>query len=124
MFTVNTAKASVHRDAHAEVQIQCVTPYQSLSISKCLIFFLLALALAMRFSGKAWMKNSSELRAAVDRKPFLPFAINLFDGEQLTINADTEVLFPKNKPELVIVFSADGMMHLFEAEAIASLVTT
>jgi hypothetical protein len=66
------------------------------------------------------MKNSSELKAAVERKPFRPLPVNLIDGEQLTISADTEALFSRNKPELIIVFNPDGTMRLLEAEAVVS----
>jgi hypothetical protein len=64
-----------------------------------------------------------EIKAAVRRKPFRPFAISIVDGQQLVIGQDSEVLFPRNKPQLVIVFNADGTMHLLEAEAVASLIT-
>jgi hypothetical protein len=64
-----------------------------------------------------------EVKAVYYRKPFRPFTINIVDGEQLAIDKDSEILFPRKKPELIIVFAADGTMHLLEAESVASLVT-
>jgi hypothetical protein len=64
-----------------------------------------------------------EIKAAVRRKPFRPFSVNVVDGEQLHISQESEVLFPRSKPQLVIVFNPDGTMHLLEAEAVSSLIT-
>jgi hypothetical protein len=62
-----------------------------------------------------------EIKAAVARKPFRSFTLNTVDGRSMVITEESEVLLPSKKPNLVIVFEADGAMHLLEAEALASI---
>lgn len=59
----------------------------------------------------------------VNRKPFKPFVIHLTDGETIEIDSEKTILFPERHPELIIVFSENGAIHLFEYTVIASLVT-
>jgi hypothetical protein len=47
--------------------------------------------------------------------------IELRSGTQILIDAYTEILFPRKRPELIIAFTADGLMHEFETSAIAQL---
>jgi hypothetical protein len=65
--------------------------------------------------------KAEELQAYATRKPFRPFTINLLDGEEILIESPEAILLPRPKPDLVITFSADGRMHLFEHSVIASL---
>jgi hypothetical protein len=51
----------------------------------------------------------------------LSFVIELISGRQILIGKDSEVLFSRKRPELVIAFTDDGQ-HEFEASAIAVLV--
>jgi hypothetical protein len=61
----------------------------------------------------------SELKAKLQREPFV---INLQSGRQVAIGEDSEVLLPRRRPELVIVFTDDGLQHEFEVSAIVSLI--
>jgi hypothetical protein len=63
-----------------------------------------------------------ELKGKLNREPFRPFVVELIGGRQILIGKDTEVLFSRRRPELIIVFSEDGLQHEFEVSAIASLV--
>jgi hypothetical protein len=69
------------------------------------------------------MKNSGleTLKAKLARQPFRPFVIEFQSGSTIIIGADTEVLFPKKRPELVIAFTAEGLQHEFEVGAIVRL---
>jgi hypothetical protein len=62
--------------------------------------------------------NQTDLKSKLQREPFRPFVIELGSGRQITINQDSEVLFPRKRPELVIVFTSEGLMHEFELGAI------
>jgi hypothetical protein len=64
------------------------------------------------------------LKSKMRREPFRTFIIELRSGTQILIDADSEILFPHKRPELVIAFTADGLMHEFETSAIAQLVET
>ena len=68
------------------------------------------------------MNDSDLLKSKMHREPFRPLIIELHSGTQIVIDADTEILFPRKRPELVIAFTADGLMHEFETSAIAQLV--
>lgn len=68
------------------------------------------------------MSQISELRAKLDREPFRPFMVELVSGREILIGAETEVLLPRKRPELVIAFTEDGLQHEFEASAITRLV--
>jgi hypothetical protein len=48
--------------------------------------------------------------------------IELVSGRQILIGKDSEILFSRKRPELVIAFTDDGLQHEFEASAIAALV--
>ena len=65
--------------------------------------------------------KTDELKQFADRKPFRAFTINLLNGDSIIVDADTTLLFPKPRPELVIVFTSDKAMHLFEDVGIASI---
>ncbi len=57
----------------------------------------------------------------LNRKPFRPFATNLDDGEAILIDVPRALLTTERKPELLIAFTEDGRMHLFEESVISSL---
>jgi hypothetical protein len=63
-----------------------------------------------------------ELQAYARRKPFRAFTVNLLDGEAIYIDSPEAILLHPRKPELVIAFTSDKAMHLFEHAVIASLV--
>jgi hypothetical protein len=66
--------------------------------------------------------TNEQLKAKMDREPFRPFIIELTSGRQIRIGQESEVLFPRRRPELIIAFSDDGLQHEFELSAIVSLV--
>jgi hypothetical protein len=63
-----------------------------------------------------------ELKARIERELFRPFVIELVSGRQIVIGQDSEILFPRKRPELVIAFTDDGLQHEFETSMIAALV--
>ena len=62
-----------------------------------------------------------ELKNLATREPFRPFTVNLLNGDGILIDSPAALLFPKRRPELVIAFSEDGKMHIFEDVGITSL---
>jgi hypothetical protein len=56
------------------------------------------------------------------REPFRPFIVEFQSGAVLLIDGDTELLFPKKRPELVIAFTEGGLQHEFEQSAISRLI--
>jgi hypothetical protein len=62
-----------------------------------------------------------ELKNLAYREPFRPFTVNLLNGQSLFIDTPAAILFPKPRPELVIAFTQDGHMHIFEEEGIVSI---
>jgi hypothetical protein len=68
------------------------------------------------------MNSLVELKANLAREPFRPFMIELASGRQILIEKETEILFPRRRPELVIAFTDDGLQHEFEGSAILSLI--
>jgi hypothetical protein len=62
-----------------------------------------------------------ELKAKIAREPFRPFVIELISG-QIVIGSDSEILFSRKRPELVIAFTDDGLQHEFEISRIAVLI--
>jgi hypothetical protein len=45
--------------------------------------------------------TNEQLKAKLDREPFRPFIIELTGGRQIQIGQDSEVLFPRRRPELI-----------------------
>ena len=68
------------------------------------------------------MNEATELKAKFAREPFRPFIIELASGRRILIGRDSEVLFPRKRPELVIAFTDDGLQHEFELSVIVSLI--
>jgi hypothetical protein len=64
----------------------------------------------------------NDLKSKLAREPFRPFTIELVSGRQIAIGTDSELLFPKKRPGLVIAFTADGRMHEFEDSVLNSLI--
>jgi hypothetical protein len=58
------------------------------------------------------------LKSKMRREPFRPFIIEFQSGSSLLIDQETEILFPRKRPELVIVFTEGGLQHEFEQSAI------
>jgi len=63
----------------------------------------------------------NDLKSKLAREPFRPFVIELVSGRQIGIGADSELLFPRTRPGLVIAFTSDGLMHEFEENVLNSL---
>ena len=64
----------------------------------------------------------NDLKSKLNREPFRPFIIELASGRQIPIGADSELFFPKARPDLVIAFTGNGLSNEFETSAIASLI--
>ena len=63
-----------------------------------------------------------DLRTKVEADPFRPFVIRLAGGREIFINdAQTEFLFPRIRPELILAFSEDRT-HEFEIGSVLSLI--
>jgi hypothetical protein len=73
-------------------------------------------------NGSDILNNRELLETKMRREPFRPFSVELVSGTEISIKADSEILFPRNRPELVIVFSGNGLQHEFEETAIARLI--
>jgi hypothetical protein len=65
--------------------------------------------------------SSDQILEYITRKPFRPFTINLLDGEQIRIDNVHALMNSPRRPELLIVFTEDGKMHLFETSVICSI---
>jgi len=61
-----------------------------------------------------------EIKALAKLEPFRRFAIVFDSGRELIVESDTELLFPKKQPNLVIAF-ASGSHWIFEAESVTAL---
>jgi len=68
------------------------------------------------------MNNRELLKTKMRREPFRAFIVDLVSGATLLIDADSEILFPRKRPELVIAFTGNGLQHEFEETAIAGLI--
>jgi hypothetical protein len=68
------------------------------------------------------MNNRELLKTKMRREPFRAFIVELVSGTTLLIDADSEILFPRKRPELVIAFTGNGLQHEFEETAIARLI--
>ena len=66
--------------------------------------------------------KAADIIAQTARKPFRSFAINLVDGDSVVIDRNDIILHSNRRPELLIVFTEDGRMRLFEESAIASII--
>ena len=64
----------------------------------------------------------NDLKSKLAREPFRPFTIELVSGRQIPIAEDSELFFPRARPELVIAFTTDGLMHEFEENVVNSLI--
>jgi len=68
------------------------------------------------------MNNLELLKAKMRREPFRAFIVEFVSRATILIDADTEMLFPRKRPELVIAFTGNGLQHEFEETAIARLI--
>jgi hypothetical protein len=62
------------------------------------------------------------LKTKMGQQPFRPFIIEFQSGHQILIDGDSEVLFPRKRPELIIAFTDSHSVHEFEAGAITRLI--
>jgi hypothetical protein len=62
-----------------------------------------------------------QLKVLASREPFRPFSVNLLNGDRLFIENTAALLFPIPRPELVIAFTQDGRMHIFEEQGMVSV---
>jgi hypothetical protein len=62
----------------------------------------------------------AEIKALALREPFRPFVILLQSGNEIKVNSRFELLFPPQRPELIILFS-EGETFVFEVQAVSAL---
>jgi hypothetical protein len=75
-----------------------------------------------KLSSADCMNDSDLIKSKIRREPFCAFVIELRSGTQLLIDRDSEILLSRKRPELIIAFTGDGLMHEFEVSAIAQVV--
>jgi hypothetical protein len=66
--------------------------------------------------------NPDQFREIVRRRPFRPVEVTTTSGDHYVLT--NEGYFynnPRRRPELVVLFTEDGLMHLLEAGRIVSL---
>jgi hypothetical protein len=68
------------------------------------------------------VNNIELLKAKMRREPFRAFLVEFVSGSTILIDAETEILFPRKRPELVIAFTGNGLQHVFEEAAVARLI--
>jgi hypothetical protein len=61
-----------------------------------------------------------DVKAKLEREPFRPFVIELSSGRLILVDKESELFFPRRRPELVVAFT-DGLQHEFEAGRIVRL---
>ena len=64
--------------------------------------------------------TADQLREIVARKPFRPVAVTTVAGDHYELREEADVLHSPRRPELFIFF-ADQLMHIVEANEIASV---
>ena len=67
------------------------------------------------------MMKITEIKSMMEQAPFRPFTVLLENGHDLTVTRESELLFPKNRPGLMIIFNADGIMTIFEDRAVTAI---
>jgi hypothetical protein len=68
------------------------------------------------------MNNLELLKSKMRSCPFRAFTLEFKSGATILIDAETEILFPRKRPELVIAFTGNGLQHEFEEAAIVRLI--
>jgi hypothetical protein len=61
-----------------------------------------------------------DIKTLTNRKPFRPFIIKLENGDAVPVTSDTELLFPKKRPDTVYVFAVNSSW-IFDVEAVTAL---
>ena len=66
--------------------------------------------------------KADELRDRMAIKPFRPFTVETRGGQSFEIEGEENLLLPKAKPEIVIVFT-QGHMYILDIDSIDVLAT-
>jgi hypothetical protein len=64
--------------------------------------------------------NIEDIKTRANRKPFRPFLIKLENGDAVPVTKDTELLFPRARPDTVYAFAANGSW-IFEVQVVTAL---
>ena len=67
------------------------------------------------------MMKITEIKSMMEQVPFRAFTVLLENGHNLNVTRKSELLFPKNRPGLVIIFNASGAMTIFEDRAVTAI---
>jgi hypothetical protein len=62
----------------------------------------------------------AEIKALAARVPFRPFVILLDSGREIAVNDHSELFFPPQRPELILIFTQDETW-IFEAQGVSAL---
>lgn len=70
------------------------------------------------------MMKITEIKSMMERAPFRPFNVMLENGLNLKVTREHELLFPRNRPGLMIIFNTVGVMTIFEDRAVTAIQET
>jgi hypothetical protein len=66
----------------------------------------------------------TEIKSMMEQAPFRPFTVLLENGHDLKVTGESELLFPRNRPGLLIIFDQHGAMTIFEDRAVTAIEQT
>lgn len=64
--------------------------------------------------------NADELRELIGTKPFKPLEIATQTGDHFLVEQERDVYNNPRRPELFVLFTQDGLLHLIDADQIVS----
>ena len=67
------------------------------------------------------MMKITEIKSMLERVPFRPFTVLLENGHNINVTRESELLFPHNRPGLMIIFNVGGNMTIFEDRSVTAL---
>ena len=70
------------------------------------------------------MMKITEIKSMMEQVPFRPFTVLLENGDNVSVTRTSELLFPRNRPGLMIIFNAAGVMTIFEDHAVTAIEQT
>jgi hypothetical protein len=66
--------------------------------------------------------NPDQLSEIIAARPFRPLEVATANGDHYVLRDDRDMLFnPRRRPDLFVLFTEDGVMHLLDTERIVSV---
>ena len=65
--------------------------------------------------------DAKQLRELIARRPFRPIQIATAAGDHYAIVEEADIFNNRRRPELYVIFTADGLAHWIEADDIVSV---